>query len=52
MQKIFTAIDQMERSDINSYGVQKRKELYVPFALAALLLLLLTCGMQAIILNE
>ncbi|MBP6592224.1 MAG: VWA domain-containing protein [Candidatus Obscuribacter sp.] len=52
MQKIFTAIDQMERSDINSYGVQKRNELYVPFALAALLLLLLTCGMQAIILNE
>ena len=52
MQKIFTAIDQMERSDINSYGVRKRRGLYVPFALAALLLLLLTCGMQAIILNE
>lgn len=52
MQKIFLAIDQLERSDISTYGAQKRKELYMPFALAALLLLTLASLVQALIHNE
>lgn len=52
MQKIFQEIDKLERSSINTYGAQKRKELYFPFALAALALLFLAGCIQALILNE
>ena len=52
MQKIFLAIDQLERSDISTYGAQKRKELFMPFALAALLLLTVASLVQALIHNE
>ncbi len=52
MQRIFTSIDELERSNISTYGAQKRKELFMPFALAALIALFLALGVQALVHNE
>lgn len=52
MQTIFTTIDRMERSDIKTYGSEKRDELFPPFALAALLLLAIAAVFEALILNQ